>query len=238
MEPGRVLSTGAKSVSARARNADPDAILRRLARVLDPVDQRPSAPCYGDGDLNGTPTPSGRKLKPAAVLALLIRDDSGLRVLFTRRADHLQAHAGQVSFPGGSQMAGRETLAECALRETEEEIGLSRQRISLLGRWEAYETVTGYEVTPFLGVTQPGFTLSPDPGEVAEVFETPFDFLMNPANHRLEEAEFRGMLRRYYAMPWRGRYIWGATAGMLRALSRRYAEGRPGAPVFAARELR
>ncbi|KAA5804810.1 CoA pyrophosphatase [Alkalicaulis satelles] len=215
-----------------------DAILARLTRVLDPVDARVSAPHYGDGDLNGAPSPTGRKLRPAAVLALLVREEDVLRILFTRRADHLQAHAGQVSFPGGSQLAGMESLAECALRETHEEIGLAPSNISLIGRWESYETVTGFEVTPFLGVAEAGFTLTPDPGEVAEVFETPFDFLMNPANHRLEEREFRGMLRRYYAMPWQGRYIWGATAGMLRALSRRYAEGRPGGLQFAGKAAR
>ena len=211
----------------KAASKDADAILARLRAVLDPVDARPAPPRHGDGDLNGAPSPTGRKLKPAAVLALLRRDAERLRILFTRRADHLQAHAGQVSFPGGRQMAGRESLAECALRETEEEIGLARGHVELLGRWESYETVTGFEVTPFLGVAPGDVQLKADPGEVAEIFETPFDFLMNPDNHRLEEREFRGMLRRYYAMPWKGRYIWGATAGMLKALSRRWAEGRP-----------
>lgn len=213
--------------AVRKASRDADGILERLRRVLDPVDARPAPPRHGDGDLNGAPSPTGRKLKPAAVLALLRRDDEALRILFTRRADHLQAHAGQVSFPGGRQMAGRESLAECALRETEEEIGLAPQHVELLGRWESYETVTGYEVTPFLGVAPAHLPVTADPGEVAEIFETPFDFLMNPDNHRLEEREFRGMLRRYYAMPWKGRYIWGATAGMLKALSRRWAEGRP-----------
>jgi 8-oxo-dGTP pyrophosphatase MutT (NUDIX family) len=207
--------------------AGADAILDRLDEVLDPVEMRPAPPRFGDGDLNGAPAPTGRKLKPAAVLALLIRDGDQLDILLTRRADHLQAHAGQVSFPGGRQNVGRESLAECALRETEEEIGLPADRIALIGRWEAYETVTGYEVTPFLGVAEAGFEFTPDPGEVAEIFCTPFDFLMDTANHRLEEREFRGMLRRYYSMPWQGRYIWGATAGMLKALARRWATGRP-----------
>ena len=213
--------------AAKAAAGGAGTILQRLEQVLDPVDARPSPPKYGDGDLNDAPSPTGRTLKPAAVLALLRQDGEVLSILFTRRADHLQAHAGQVSFPGGRQMVGRETLAECALRETEEEIGLAQHHVRLLGRWESYETVTGYEVTPFLGVAAAGIPLCADPGEVAEIFETPFEFLMNPDNHRLEEREFRGRLRRYYAMPWRGRYIWGATAGMLKALSRRWTLGRP-----------
>jgi len=203
-------------------------IIARLRDVLDPIEDASAAhPSFGDGDLNGAPSPSGRALRPAAVLALLVARPEGMKVMFTRRADHLQAHAGQVSFPGGRQNLGEESLAECALRETQEEVGLDPEAICLLGRWESYETVTGYGVTPFVGVIEPGFTLSPDPGEVAEVFETPFDFLMNDDNHLLEEREFRGMLRRYYAMPHEGRYIWGATAGMLRALAIRYATGRP-----------
>ena len=216
---------------------DVETILERLRMVLDPVDgPLVEKPLRGDGDLNDMPMPSGRKLKPAAVLALLVKREQGLTVLFTRRADHLQAHAGQVSFPGGRQMAGRETLAECALRETEEEVGLKPDQITLLGRWETYETGTGYAVTPFAGVIEPGFDLSPDPGEVAEVFETPFDFLMDKDNHKLEEREFAGMLRRFYAMPHQGRYIWGATAGMLRALSIRYAQGRPVGAMKRSRE--
>lgn len=205
-----------------------EAWIGALGEVLDPVNARPKPPRHGDGSLNGTPSPTGRKLKPAAVLALLIRDfqnqgDDALGIVFTRRADHLQAHAGQISFPGGRQNVGRESLAECALRETEEEIGVDRNRVSLLGRWDTYETVTGYEVTPFLGLIDSPVKFATDPGEVAETFVAPLEFLMNPVNHRLEEREFRGMLRRYYAMPWKGRYIWGATAGMLKALSDRFA---------------
>jgi len=131
-------------MSASAARVNSEDILARLESVLDPVDARVPAPRLGDGDLNGEPSPSGRVLRPAAVLALLVQDEDTLRILFTRRADHLQAHAGQVSFPGGRQMAGRETLAECALRETQEEIGLTPDRITLLGRWESYETVTGF----------------------------------------------------------------------------------------------
>lgn len=210
-----------------AHLAGADAIVARLRQVLDPVQARNVRPVLGDGDLNGAPAPTGRPLKPAAVLALLRREGDRLEILLTRRADHLQAHAGQVSFPGGRQNVGRETLAECALRETEEEISLPRDSIELLGRWESYETVTGYQITPFLGICAASIPVKADPGEVAEIFETPFEFLMNSNNHRLEEREFRGQLRRYYAMPWKGRYIWGATAGMLKALSKRWALGRP-----------
>ncbi|WP_375548428.1 CoA pyrophosphatase [Oceanicaulis alexandrii] len=219
-------------------SVETDRILKRLHAVLDPVDARvETRPTRGDGDLNADlALPAGRKLKPAAVLALLVKREAGLTVMFTRRADHLQAHPGQVSFPGGRQMAGRESLCDCALRETEEEVGLPPSAITMLGRWESYETGTGYAVTPFAGVIEPGFDLSPDPGEVAEVFETPFDFLMDPDNHKLEEREFAGMLRRFYAMPHKGRYIWGATAGMLRALSIRYAQGRPDEPVRRSKE--
>lgn len=199
----------------------PETVLERLRDVLDPVDARRAKPHRSDYDLDSETAPAGRKLKPAAVLAPLVRRGETLCLLFTRRADHLQAHAGQISFPGGRQNVGRETLAECALRETHEEIGVAPHEVELLGRFDPYETVTGYAVTPFVGLIRPGFRIEADPGEVAEVFETPLDFLMNPRNHRLEEADFRGRLRRYYAMPYQGRYIWGATAGMLKALSDR-----------------
>jgi 8-oxo-dGTP pyrophosphatase MutT (NUDIX family) len=200
-------------------------VLARLKAVLDPV-RGPSRPVmHGDGMIDGD-RPSGKGLRPAAVLAPLVVREDRVSLIFTRRADHLQAHPGQISFPGGRQHAGREQLHETALRETEEEIGIGADRVTLLGRFDPYETITGFSITPFVGVVAPGFTLTPDPGEVAEVFEAPFDFLMDPKNHRLEEVEFRGRLRRYYAMPHQGRYIWGATAGMLKALSERLARGR------------
>ncbi|WP_233245813.1 NUDIX hydrolase [Marinicauda salina] len=208
---------------ARLIHQAPEAIVARVERALDPVAGDHRRPRRSDFDLDEVDAPAGRRLRPAAVLALMVRHPDRVTLLFTKRADHLQAHAGQISFPGGRQNVGRETLAECALRETEEEIGLAPEKVRLLGRWDAYETVTGFAVTPFVGIAEAGFEMTIDPGEVAEVFETPFDFLMNPANHRLEEREFRGVLRRYYAMPWKGRYIWGATAGMLKALSERLA---------------
>ena len=195
--------------------------LSLLRRALDPVDAPDRPVRHGDGHIDGIKAPSGRALRPAAVLALLVARGEGFSILFTRRADHLQAHPGQISFPGGRQHAGRETLAETALRETEEEIGVRPDQVELLGRFDPYETITGFRVTPFAGLVAPDFQIAADPGEVAEVFEAPFDFLMDPRNHKLEEREFRGRLRRYYAMPHKGRYIWGATAGMLKALSDR-----------------
>ncbi|WP_019961188.1 NUDIX hydrolase [Woodsholea maritima] len=197
--------------------------LVRLQRVLDPLEGDLRARWRGDGDLNGVRAPSGRSLRPAAVLALLIDHEDHLNMVFTRRADHLQAHAGQISFPGGRQNVGRETLAECALRETQEEIGLRPEAITVLGRFDPYETSSAFLVTPFVGVAKAGFDLNPDPGEVAEVFEVPFEFLMSARNHKRESREFRGALRHFYAMPYEDRYIWGATAGMVKALSDRLA---------------
>ena len=211
-------------MSKAARRSEAENWIERIGSALDPVNARAKPPRFGDGTLNGTASPTGRSLKPAAVLALIVREGESLGLVFTRRADHLQAHAGQISFPGGRQNVGRESLAECALRETEEEIGVEPERIQILGRWDCYETVTGYEVTPFVGVIDGPVEFVSDPGEVAEIFVAPLEFLMDSANHRLEEREFRGMLRRYYAMPWKGRYIWGATAGMLKALSDRLSE--------------
>jgi len=212
--------------STAPARASGDDLLAHIKSRLDPVDAPPRPPRRGDGDLDRSAEDAGhadRPLRPAAVLALLQPGEAGLEIVFTRRADHLQAHAGQISFPGGRQNVGRESLAETALRETQEEIGVDPAGVTLLGRFDAYRTVTGFAVTPFVGHVAEPPVFRPDPGEVAEVFTAPFDFLMNPRNHRLEAREFRGVLRRYYAMPYRGRYIWGATAGMLKALSERLA---------------
>lgn len=196
-------------------------LIDRLSRTLDPVAGAAPAPARGDGDLNGVPSPTGRILRPAAVLAPLVMREKGLSVVFTRRADHLSAHAGQISFPGGRLNLGEDPV-DAALRESEEEIGLPRSKVRLIGRFDPYETVTGFQITPFVGIVDPAAEFRADPGEVAEIFETPFDFLMNPANHVLEERMLAGELRRYYAMPHGGRYIWGATAGLLKALADRF----------------
>ena len=162
----------------------------------------------------------GALLTPASVLLPLVVRESGLTLLFTQRTAHLTDHAGQVSFPGGRQEAHDASPIETALRETEEEVGLDRRHIEVLGTLPDYRTGTGYHVTPVVALVHPPFSLRADPGEVAEIFEVPLGFLMDGANHQLRTAEFpngRGR-RTFYAMPYERFFIWGATAGMLRNL--------------------
>ncbi|MDQ6923753.1 MAG: CoA pyrophosphatase [Pseudomonadota bacterium] len=164
----------------------------------------------------------GREGEPrsAAVLVPIVNRPEGLAVLFTQRSPDLLDHAGQISFPGGRVEPGDPDVDAAALRETEEEIGLSRDRVTVLGRLAYYETVTGYRVTPVVGWVEPPFPVIPDPVEVADVFEVPLAFLLEPVN---QQRHFRmlGEIRRdYFAIPYRERYIWGATAAMLMILDR------------------
>ena len=160
------------------------------------------------------------QLTRAAVLVPVVDRAGGLSVLLTRRTDHLHDHAGQVSFPGGRAEAG-ETPEETALREAEEEIGLRADRIEVLGRLPEYCTVTGFSITPVVALVRPPFELVLDSFEVAEAFEPPLSFLLDVANHQRHEIHYKGKLRHYWAMPWGGYHIWGATAGMIVALQRR-----------------
>lgn len=160
------------------------------------------------------------RLTPAAVLVPVIERPQGLTVLFTQRAAHLNDHAGQVSFPGGRCEPSDPSPVFTALRETEEEIGLDPARVEVLGLLPEYRTGTGFTVTPVVGLVRPPFDLDPDSFEVAEVFETPLDFLLDPANHQRHSMEIGGVVRHYYAMPYEGYFIWGATAGMLVSLYR------------------
>lgn len=169
----------------------------------------------GDGGLFANREPAG-----AAVLVPLVQREAGLNLLLTRRTDHLRDHAGQISFPGGRVEPEDEGPVATALRETEEEIGLSRQHIEVIGQLPIYSTVTAFQVTPVVGLVEPGFTLTLDDFEVAEAFEVPLAFLMDPAHHRHHDFEFGGTKRRFLSMPWQGAereyFIWGATAAMLR----------------------
>ena len=155
------------------------------------------------------------ELRPAAVLVPVIRRETGLTVLFTQRTDHLHDHAGQISFPGGRAEAHDASPAATALRETFEEIGLPDTQVELLGALHAYTTVTGYHVTPVVGLVYPPLQLRLDEFEVAEAFEVPLAFFLDPGNHQRNTLQYQGRTRHYYAMPFERRYIWGATAGML-----------------------
>lgn len=157
-------------------------------------------------------------LRPAAVLVPLVVHPQGLNVLLTRRTDHLHHHPGQISFPGGRVEKADVSRVMTALRETEEEIGLAPERVELLGDLPDYLTGTGFRVTPVIGLVHPPFELRLDTFEVAEVFEVPLDFLMNPANHKIHSMEYQGRVREYHAMPYGDYYIWGATAGILVSL--------------------
>lgn len=171
----------------------------------------------GDHDLQtGWVDPDPQlKLRDAAVLIPIVNRVEGLTVVLTKRADHLNSHAGQVSFPGGRVEKTDGSAAAAALRETEEEIGLPRKFITIKGELERYRTGSGYSIQPVVGFVEPGFTLEVHEGEVAAVFEVPLDFLMSRKNHLRHSAVWKGRRREYYAMPWGEYYIWGATAGML-----------------------
>lgn len=171
-----------------------------------------------DGDLNADWVDRPTEFRPAAVLAPIVKRPEGWTMIFTQRAEETPAHPGQVSFPGGRVQESDVNAVETALRETREEIGLDHNYIEPLGAWDQYETGTGYRITPIVGLVEPGFELTLDPREVASVFEAPLSFLFDPANHERREGVWRGHRRFYYAMPYEGRFIWGATAGMIRAL--------------------
>ncbi|MBB4012212.1 CoA pyrophosphatase [Niveibacterium umoris] len=160
----------------------------------------------------------GSALTAAAVLVPLVVRPFGLQVLLTRRTAHLHHHPGQISFPGGRIEPDDASPESAALRETEEETGLTPASVEILGEMSEFDTSTGFRVTPVVGVVRPPLALRPDPFEVAEVFEVPFSFLLDRANHQRHEVFWRGRWRHYWAMPWGDYYIWGATAGILRAL--------------------
>ena len=206
-----------------AHRLHPDALRQRFA---DPPRWAPELP--GDG---GRFKPEGEAIA-AAVLVPLVMRDNGLHVLLTQRTAHLREHAGQISFPGGRSEIDDVDEVATALRETEEEIGLDRSFIEVIGQLPVYTTVTSFVVTPVVALVQPGFTLLPDSFEVAEVFEVPLAFLMAPAHHRRHSILLDGQPRHFLSMPWQDAqrggepyFIWGATAAMLRNLYRFLAHG-------------
>jgi 8-oxo-dGTP pyrophosphatase MutT (NUDIX family) len=187
-----------------------DELIRRLANI-PPLEELLTA----DDLEKQRQAASARELTPAAVLLLVVNHPEEPTVVFTQRTAHLADHAGQISFPGGRMEAGDEGPAHTALREAEEEVGIDPSAVAVLGELPDYHTSTGYRVRPIVGWVDPPLAYSPDPYEVADVFEVPLQFLLDTRNHRYESALHKGRMRHYWAMPWQGRFIWGATAGML-----------------------
>jgi 8-oxo-dGTP pyrophosphatase MutT (NUDIX family) len=169
-------------------------------------------------------SPPSTALRPAAVLVPLIDHPHGISVLLTQRTAHLSAHAGQIAFPGGRIEPHDPDPESAALRETEEEVGLPRDRVTLIGRLDLYLTGTGFEITPVVGLVRPPFPLAIDPFEVAEAFEVPLSYILDPRNHQRVERQSGGSRRVFYVLPYQGRNIWGATAGILVNLAEVLAE--------------
>jgi 8-oxo-dGTP pyrophosphatase MutT (NUDIX family) len=159
-------------------------------------------------------------VRPAAVLIAVV-DHPEPTVLLTQRSAQLKEHAAQIAFPGGKIDATDASPLDAALREADEEVGLTRDHVEPIGYLDLYGTGFGFRILPTLARVKPGFSLRINSSEVDDAFEVPLSFLMNPANHQVHSKEFRGMERSYYAMPFAERYIWGATAGILRVLYER-----------------
>lgn len=184
--------------------------LQRLRGVLHP-EPSPLVFVLEDGVGNEV-------LTPASVLFPIVLRPGAPTVMFTQRTAHLRDHPGQISFPGGRAEPRDPSPAHTALRETQEEVGLLPAHIEVAGYLPEYRTGTGFSITPVVAVVTPPFELSPDPFEVAEVFEVPLAFLLDPANHQQHALHYRGKLRSYYAMRYDDYFIWGATAGMIMSL--------------------
>lgn len=193
-----------------------------LSRVPNLLAAPPPSWNATDDDMNlkARMIPDGISPKAASVLVAIICRGNDLTVLLTRRTAHLSSHAGQIAFPGGRRDEG-ETPLQTALREAREETGLAEEFIEPLGYLDGYLTVTGYLVNPVVALLRDGFTLQAHAGEVADIFEVPLPFLMNAANRETHSREWNGLTRHYYAYPFGERYIWGATAGMIKNLGDR-----------------
>ncbi len=213
-------------VEDKAVEAFTTADLRRRAQgVLAPLASRISTESEvpaGRSDFELNPEMKildvSERKQPAAVLIPVIEHENKASILFTQRADEMPTHAGQISFPGGKMDASDSNVAETALREAREEIGLEAEFIDSIGFLDDYITSTGYRISPLVAVIRQGYSITPDQSEVADVFDVPLSFLMNAQNHEMHTREWRGTQRKFYAMPYETRFIWGATAGMLRNL--------------------
>ncbi|MGE0769092.1 MAG: CoA pyrophosphatase [Hyphomicrobiaceae bacterium] len=211
----RLTATGFRSLASERLDREPS------EAIFDP--RTGQAWGRGDWDLNPELLADFAAMppaRPAAVLFGIVARDE-LTVLLTQRTHSLPTHAGQISFPGGKLEPGDDGPVGAALRESIEEIGLASEFVEPLGFLDGYRTGTGFTIAPVVAIVRPGFVLTPDPREVDEVFEVPLAFLMNEANHQKHSRDWRGRQRHYYAMPYGERYIWGATAGMIRNLQQR-----------------
>lgn len=189
-----------------------------ISQTLDAL-ARPGVPS-SDFDLNSNVTlPPNRKLRPAAVLAAVDLSGDTPQIILTKRSSALKHHPGQIAFAGGKQDPDDPDLVTTALREAEEEIGLPREHVEILGQFAPHETVTGFVVTPIIGLVHARFSEVPELGEVEEVFRVPLQHVLDPARFVIEARRWRGARRRYYAVPYGPYYIWGATARILRAWS-------------------
>ena len=168
----------------------------------------------GDHDLNPGMIPPVQN-RPAAVLIPIVERDEGLTMLLTKRSEDLPVHPGQVSFPGGRAESHDDGPVDTALRETEEEVGIHRRHIDVVGQLDLYRTRTGFEITPVVGLLTPPFDMRAEPMEVQEIFEVPLAFFLDRGNHERHSREWNNQIRSFYAMPYGDYYIWGATAGML-----------------------
>jgi 8-oxo-dGTP pyrophosphatase MutT (NUDIX family) len=198
-------------------------VRRRLSLDVPAALRDPTAPAVrGDLDLDPESwTKAGvTAAKPAAVLIPVV-DRMAPTVILTQRTADLSSHAGQIAFPGGKIDAGDETPAGAALREAEEEIGLTPALVEPLGYLDLYLTFSGFRILPTVARIAPDFALTLNRFEVAEVFEVPLEYLMRPENHRRKSRDWNGIIRHYYEIPYRNRYIWGVTAGILRNLYER-----------------
>lgn len=193
---------------------------RNLTRALD-------RPGLGSSDFDLNPDfklPEGRKLRPAGVLCAITVFGGAPHVLLTKRSSALKHHPGQIAFPGGKQEEGDADPTAAALREANEEIGLSPNLVSVLGVLPTHETVTGFDVTPVVGIVRSDFDIRLDPSEVDEVFSVPLQHLVDPGRFVVQSRRWRGVQRHYYVVPFGPYYIWGATARILRGLAARVSE--------------
>ncbi|MBD9537091.1 MAG: CoA pyrophosphatase [Stenotrophomonas sp.] len=191
----------------------------RLQQALLPLTRVPAGPGWNRSELEDL-LPPGPPVE-AAVLAGLVPRAQGTQVLLTRRTEALRNHGGQVGFPGGRMEKRDRNPLAAALRESDEEIALPSQQVLALGYLDPFITISGFRVTPVVAVVDPDFVPRPEPGEVAEVFEVPLDYLMDPANLRHVDVEHRGRVRHVLEYTWPGQRIWGATAAILYNLRRR-----------------